>query len=273
MNIGSPDNSSDHNSSDSLQQQVNTVGAMQQQLLTDIFHYNAESEFEHKGLAIYQRNLRASALRALTVSFPTVTALIGDDLMKMVSELLLQASPPDQGDWSQWGENLADLLASINALEDFPFVPDCARLDWIIHQSYRAADSQVDLASLTLLSSHRVEKLAIQLSPSLQLFHSKFPVADIRQAHQYDDEMRAKILNSVAEKIRGGETEWTVIYRQGHRIEVSKLSFAEYQWFKLLQQHSLETALALMENVEFSFEHWLTRAVSQGWLERVKLLD
>ena len=62
----------------------------QQQLVSAIFNkksspddssdFDESYSFDEKGLAIYRRNLQASAVRALQISYPTVLKLVGDDL-------------------------------------------------------------------------------------------------------------------------------------------------------------------------------------------------
>ncbi|MGB1298905.1 MAG: putative DNA-binding domain-containing protein, partial [Psychrobium sp.] len=85
----------------------------QQQLLSAIWDNSAiEHGFSEEGVAIYHRNLLANAKRGLAVSFPTLFELLdGGDSDELVAEFL-RYSPPNQGDWGQWGGELAGFLES-----------------------------------------------------------------------------------------------------------------------------------------------------------------
>jgi len=251
---------------------MSNVNKLQQQLLTDIFERKANSDFDQKGLAVYQRNLQASALRALKVSFPTVSNLIGNDLMKVATELLLQLSPPSHGDWAQWGESLSDILQNMSALEAFPYVPDCARLDFIVHQLYRAADNKVDLSTLKFLQEYPADLLAIELNPGLQTIGSKYPLAEIWRAHQYKGEERQQLLIQAAEKLISEQHYFILVSRTGNQVEVSNLDEQEFRWINCLRQGPISEALASAEHTTFSLEQWLTVAVNKDWIQQVKKL-
>jgi hypothetical protein len=109
---------------------VDNSVTLQNALLKAIFANDAEDaalgfQNNHRGLRVYRANLRATALQALTISFPTVAELVGPDILRYTSNKLLQLSPPQHGNWARWGEQLPEILAAIPELDAFPFVADC----------------------------------------------------------------------------------------------------------------------------------------------------
>ena len=83
------------------------VAKQQQSLIKLIFDEQAgDHSFDPRGVEIYRRNLRATASQVLTITYPTVLKLIGEDLFQFACNKLLQSSPPKAGDWGLWGEGL-----------------------------------------------------------------------------------------------------------------------------------------------------------------------
>lgn len=184
-------------------------------------------------------------------------------------EALLTISPPQQGDWARWGAGLADLLRDMPELEDYPFVADVAHLDYHCHQLVRDADMGIDFPSLMLLKSDIPEELSITLNPQLTLMQSNFPIAQIRQAHQHQCELRSQALrNALRDK---AEYYYSACYRNGLEVLVRSLTELEFNWLTTLQRTTLGDALSAFEQTEFSFQHWLTGAIQTGLLHKIQI--
>ena len=121
----------------------------QQHLVNAIFNRSSNSSqqsdsesfgFEEEGLEIYRRNLKTSAVRALQISYPTVLKLVGDELFAYAVERLLKIDPPSSGDWGLWGDTFPELLETLTALNEFPYVIDIARIDFFMHIQGREKD-------------------------------------------------------------------------------------------------------------------------------------
>ncbi|RDE24629.1 DUF2063 domain-containing protein [Motiliproteus coralliicola] len=236
----------------------------QQRLIAAIFGDEGSDQFDPKGLAVYQRNLRATARRALKISFPTVVQLIGDELFQQASDRLLVVSPPIEGDWGLWGRGFADLLDQLPELESYPYVGDCARLDFTVHMASREPRSNVDFDSLQLLGSKPIEQLRLQLSESVKLLESDYPIVDIWVAHQEETPDPQEWFDAAKEKMQRGQGQCGLIYRAQHRPEVRQLGATEQRWFGALREgRTLSEALELTLQSDFDFEEWLPIAVSQ----------
>jgi len=242
----------------------------QQQLVNAIFNKN--SEFEEKGLAIYRRNLQANAVRALQISFPTVLKLIGDELFAYAVELLLKTDPPNSGDWGLWGDSFPKLLETLTALNEYPYVIDIARLDFLIHMQSREKDTHIDMSSMSLLSEHELDQLRLVLNPAIKLLESNYPVIEIYQANhqpEYAEEFLDKAQQKLASNIGGH----CLIYRPQLKPLVRAVDSVELNWLRLLQQgKSIGQALdeLLMQNQKFSLENWLPLAVQENLIFSLK---
>ena len=247
------------------------VNQQQQTLIAEIFSQDGQSTlFDQRGMEIYRRNLRATAQQVLAISFPTVFELIGETLFNYACGELLQSSPPCEGDWGLWGEDFADSLASMPALEEYPFVADIATLDFIIHQSQRAKDTQLDQESIQLLSNTELDNLQLVLSESCYLMSSDYPVIEFRQAHlQINDEegVLAKQQLEIAEQklFQPNFKQYVLVYRTEFKAQLMDLEAEEFTWLTLLLRgETVGKALDEMSESRFDFAQWLGKAIENN---------
>ncbi len=255
----------------------------QQALVAAIFQQGNEavraencSQFEVRGLAIYQKNLLASATRALQISFPTVLQLIGEDVFEYATQQLLNTSPPSHGDWGLWGQDFPKVLNSIEVLQSYPFVPDSARLDFFLHKLARQCDQTAKLDSFNLLADWPLEKLQLVLNTNLVMMSSDFPVVDMYRLH--DEKKKENHNNSlhliVQQKLQNGTGQKALLYRPQYKTQVRELDEAEYYWLTLIQLGvSIGTAMDAMASKgfeDFSLEKWLSQAIQDRLITRLK---
>ena len=254
----------------------------QQQLVSAIFNKNSSSDkntssdnnysFDEKGLAIYRRNLQASAVRALQISYPTVLKLVGDDLFTHAAKQLLKVELPNSGDWGLWGEGFPQLLKTLPALHDFPSVIDVARLDFLMHLQGREKDACIDMASMTLLAECELDQLWLVLNPAIRILESDYPVIEIYKANTQSDHGE-KYLHKAQQKLANNIGQNCLIYRPQFKPLVRALDSAELNWLRLIQQgKSIGQALdaLLIQDQKFSLESWLPLAIQQNLIFSLK---
>lgn len=217
------------------------------------------------GLWVYRANAHALAERALASAFPTLMALLGADDFKHMAREFWHAAAPQRGDIGEWGGALPDWLRAHPGLASWPYLGDCAELDWLRHCCERAADASLDSASLLLLESHDPHRLTLVLRPGLAVFDSRWPVASLYAAHQAD----ATGFDTARDAIAAQRGEIALIARRGWRAAVHSIDAATCAWTRYLQAGtSLGDSLA-RATTGFDFTAWLTRALAQEWLECV----
>lgn len=251
----------------------------QQRLMRAIFNQeaNEKSGLDSRGLAIYQRNLRANAINALQITFPTVSKLIGDDVFSYAVAQLLKQDPPNTGDWGLWGENFPELLKQLTALQDFAYVTDVARLDFLLHLLGREKDIKLDMNSMSLLGSCELDQLRVVLNPSIKLLDSEFPIIDIYCAnHSTNNDLENHVeqhLNQARQKLVAGRGQTTLLYRPEFKPLLRSVDRNEHAWLRLMQQGiSIGQALdTLMDSKHhFSLEAWLPLAMNQNLISHLK---
>ncbi len=244
----------------------------QQCLLTAIWsddlQFVAESGFDVEGINVYRRNLLANAERALSISFPTLFELLDSDVSKHITHQFLKSSPPNQGNWAQWGEALASFITTTEIGYEYPYLADCTALDWHIHCALHGDDQIFEQSSLQLLGNCEPEHIFVKFNANVKLLGSKYPITDIYNAHHGVDELQRKIaMNSAQQALASPLKEQTVmIYRPEFQPKATTLMVSEDAFMhSFMSGLSLATALNIAnEKHHFSFKNWLVKAIERN---------
>jgi len=222
-----------------------------------------------RGLQAYRVNAHASAERALGAAFPTVRQLIGEEGFDRFAQLYWRDEPPVRGDLAEWGASLPAWLSSQEVLREWPYLADCARLDWALHRCERAADASFDAASAARLGDTDPSRLAIAFMPGLSLVDSRWPIATIHRAHHQSDVS----FDDVREAMAREQAESVIVFRQGWKAVQATLDSATAHWTRqLLEGCDLATALA-RAGEGFDFTAWLTLAITSNWVKEFRVLS
>ncbi len=241
----------------------------QQLLLAAIWsddpQFIAESGFNVEGINVYRRNLFANAERSLSISFPTLFELLDSDASKHITQLFLKSSPPNQGDWAQWGEALTSFITTTEVGHQYPYIEDCTALDWHVHCALHGVDQTFEQSSLQVLGEHEPEHIFVKFNANVALLESKYPIVDIFYAHHGEDEsQRQTALNHAQKALASPLKRQTVMtYRPEFQPKVTTLTTSEAVFMRsLMSGDSLANALdTVNEKFHFSFENWLVKAL------------
>jgi hypothetical protein len=130
--------------------------------------------------SVYRNNVAVSLREALTTGFPVVSGLIGDENFNHIAGLFLRQSPPESPVMMQYGTGFPEFLHGFEPLAHIGYLPDVARLELAMRQSYHAADSQgIDPAILQQMSEEQLMAMRLELAPSVRLLTSPWPVVSI----------------------------------------------------------------------------------------------
>lgn len=197
-------------------------------------------------LAIYRGNVVAAITKALQAAYPVIERIVGEEFFAALARAYWQQHPSEEGDLYCYGASFADFVAHFPHTQQFPYLPDVARLEWAAHQAYGAADvSALHLSALIDRDANQLGTLRFEFHPAVHLLHSLFPIATIWQQHQTNDFDEISIDLSIAE--------YALIRRQNDRVCVESISHEIYVFLSRLQaQHSLqEAALAVLEHTPY----------------------
>jgi hypothetical protein len=137
-----------------------------------------------KRFSVYRNNVASSLTRALEASFPTVQALVGEPFFAAMAGVFLRAHPPRSRIMMLYGDAMPVFLEGFQPVAHLGYLPDVARLDQAVRESYHAADSSaLPEAEFQRLIGADIAGLRLRLAPSLRLVRSAWPVWSIWAAH------------------------------------------------------------------------------------------
>ena len=135
--------------------------------------------------ALYRGNLTATWAKALGAAYPVIRQLVGDEFFEALAREYGRAHPSDDGDLNRFGANLAGFLEGFQYTADLPYLPDMARLEWLLHRAHYAPSvDTVDAQALAAIPAEEIESVTMDLAPAAKLFASDWDVVQLWLAHQ-----------------------------------------------------------------------------------------
>jgi hypothetical protein len=141
---------------------------------------------------VYRNNVVASLLKVLEARYPVVLRLVGEDFFRGLARLYLEAAPPRSPVLAEFGGRLADFVTTFEPARALPYLADIARLEWLRHVAYHAADAlPIGPGDLASVAAPTVPLLRFTLHPSLGILVSPYPVVSIWETNRRDETVRA----------------------------------------------------------------------------------
>lgn len=126
----------------------------------------------------YKNNVYGSLAGVLVSAFPVIADLAGEENFRFLAHKFIEAHPPHRAQLYLFGDEFAGFLEKLPAvLEDFPFLPDLARLEWAVNESYFASDAEpMPAEALAAFAAEDYGRLCLDPHPSVRLINSDWPI-------------------------------------------------------------------------------------------------
>lgn len=133
-----------------------------------------------KRFDVYRNNVAFGLTEALETGFPAIRKLVGNSNFRLLAGAHLRLHPPASPLMMHYGESMPEFLESFEPVARYPYLPDVARLELALRQSYHAADSDpVDPAIVPRLKGGPLLASRIGLAPAVRLVRSRWPVHSV----------------------------------------------------------------------------------------------
>ena len=145
----------------------------------------AASDLAETQIAIYRNNVFASLTDVLRDTFPAVCRLVDERFFAYAAHAFIRQHPPKRPCLAEYGAVFAEFLAGFPPCRELPYLPDVARLEWLLNAAANAADT-VPLPASALASVPPAEtpRLVLRLDPALGFLASAWPIDRIWRANR-----------------------------------------------------------------------------------------
>jgi hypothetical protein len=139
-------------------------------------------------LGVYANNARSNFIESLISSYPAIRRLVGEDYFRQCARGFHTRHPSLAGDLQPAGARFAQYLSELHGGDEFRYLSEVARLEWLIQETLLAAEHQpLDLAKLEQVLPDDYDDLRFCLHPSTRLFASEYPCVAIWEANVGSD--------------------------------------------------------------------------------------
>lgn len=177
-------------------------------------------------IAVYQNNVFENLRRALADVYPVVARLVGEAFFRQTATRYIRLRPSKDANLEQYGDGFADFLAELPQLRVLPYLPDTARLEWLIHESFHAAEAEQRCTErLRRIAPEEYASVRFELHPACRLLTSPYPIHRIWQVNQpgYEGDDRVDLS-------RGGVN--LLLRRRNYVVELEEIAATDFAMFK-----------------------------------------
>jgi hypothetical protein len=177
-------------------------------------------------LDVYANNARSNFIESLISSYPAIRRLVGEDYFRQCARGFHTRHPSLSGDLQPAGAGFAQYLAELHGDDEFRYLSEVARLEWLVEESLLAADhGPLDLAKLELVATDDYDDLRFHLHPSARLFASQYPCSGIWEANVGSDaEPEMMDLDAGPDRV--------LLVRTGGQLKCHRLSHGEQEFLQ-----------------------------------------
>jgi hypothetical protein len=169
------------------QENMSYCNNTQQQFAQDILNINDSSllygnnnDFSsNELLEVYHNNNVISLKEALSLVYPKLKKLVGNNFFNSLCNDYLKQYPLSKGYLIDYGKYMPKLISDDKRCNDYKFLIDIAKIEWGIDTIYHSAfNSGLDKNTLSLLDSN-LDNIYIKIVDDIEVVFSKFAIFDI----------------------------------------------------------------------------------------------
>ncbi len=226
-------------------------------------HCAGTTVFATRGLDAYRSSVLANLSAAVISTYPVVESIVGHDFLAAAARRYALERPSTSGDLNAFGHDFDDFLQHDSQAATLPYLPDVARLEWLVQQVYGAADAPPqDLSLLATTPAEEWGMLCFQLDPGHACLASLWPIAHIWKVNQTNFSGDFLVDFNQAQTI--------LVHRRSTGIQVEELNPGEHEFLLALKSGlNLESAVESAARAEnFDLQATLQRFIGNGLLRQ-----
>jgi len=182
-----------------------------------------------QAIGIYRNTFIAGTTKALRLSYPAIERLTGADFFAHAAAHFIDASPPCSGCLDDYGAGFGEFLETFKQAAGVPYLPDVARLEWVVNKALHAGDEKpLDMSDFSAAAGIAPARLVLTPHPSLSLLETAFPADAIWRAVLGEDDDALSALS-----LESGPF-YLLIARDADGVQVNRISRSAYLFLAAL---------------------------------------
>ena len=215
-------------------------------------------------LDIYRNNTGGARASALEIIYPVCKKIVGESVFRLITKEYIIADTVGSGDLNHYGkifnQHLKRLLRSGRLPEEYAYLSDLARLEYIIHAAYYADDDTEFDFKLFAQKVNKDKPVYFKTSASLGLLKSEYPIYEIWLNNQ--KQQGYENVNAIK------NTQYLLVHRKKFKPVVNPVNKNEYLLIDaFINNFSFQQ---IIENFEFNIDVVLPKLIKNKWLSGIK---
>ena len=168
---------------------------------------------------IYRNNFYANLTNVLTIIYPTVKKLIGENCFEYLCKLYIKNNLPKKSNLAGYGSNFASYIQSIKELKHLKYLPSIAKLDYCMDSIYNSNETykiEIREDNISYFDDFKIKNY-------IKLFKSKHPIDFI---YKFCNSKKQQIMPIELPK----KDNKLLIFKQNHIVKYIKLDNFEYDF-------------------------------------------
>jgi len=215
-------------------------------------------------LEIYRNNTRGARINALEAIYPACKNILGDDTFRSIARAYVNADAVGASDLNRYGKAFSQHMDSIldtgRLPDDYSYLADLARLEFMVNAAYYAdpePEFDFEVFEQRVLNG---EQVCFQLSPSLGLLASAYPIHKIWQHNhpEFNTMQQSHDIRAIT------DTQYLLVYRDEYIPVVASVNIHQYQLLEAFaNKHSLQD---VVEHIDCDIDVMLPRLIANKWI-------
>lgn len=162
-------------------------------------------------LSIYATGWLVRTREALAEAYEAIHHLLGARAFEALAHAYARQHPSHHYNLSEVGREFADFLATAEITQQFPFLPDLARLEWRVREAFHAMEQPPwEVRTLSSMSLDAWDRTRFRFQPSVAVVSAEWPIWDLWQA-------RAQAIEAITIELVN-RPQHVVVHRQGYAV-------------------------------------------------------
>jgi hypothetical protein len=222
-----------------------------------------------RSAALYRRLIRNNYVQALKITYPVLYRFVGERYFGIVARGYLKKYSSISGDLFSYGRHLSVMLFE---LQLSPLLIELARLEWVCHEAYQAADAPpLNSDQLDAIASADPSQVTFQFHPAVRLLSFSFPVHRVWLALQPEAPADEVVELPLPEQETG-----VVVTRGDGKVQVTSLARTDYLLLEVMSRGADAASverMAIESEPEFDFARFMTTVLNLGVISDVSVED